>query len=328
MALGHAYAQEAPFGDRFSVEGDLGANLLMKKNGDGDYKDNLSLRGFEVKFTGKIAENIRLVIKTMLDRELRKDGANVSSDFDLENFIKEAYIKIDNVGGQPIAFVVGKHEIAFGQNHAGMPMYHNNPVYDLAKQDQVIGFTVALNYNLFGLVDSVEASVFETEAGDLSIGDVDGVSIRLTKALSKKITLEVSGMHKGNGDAEEEQRLSVGLLYRSGSWTAWAEGLYLKNNEAYPDSDFALTGGVSKEMGPGTLTVESTWIQDSLLELGLGYKLYITENVMVGPELRYTVYDGDDLGDGELVFGARTEVTFGKKPAKKYLFGPKKKPNA
>ena len=60
--------------------------------------------------------------------------------------------------------------------------------------------------------------------------------------------------------------------------------------------------------------------------MGVGYKLFITKDLTFGPEVRYTLYEGDAKKDA-LSVGARLVYTFGdvKKYHKRYLFGPKEK---
>lgn len=319
----------AIFGDRFQIQGDLPIDLIMREDPNGDMEDNLRLKGFEIQLTGKISENIKAVIRTRLDRVLRQNGQDAKSQFDVEDFIKDAYIKITNIGGQPVAFVVGKHKIAFGQNFTEMPITHENPLEGALKQQDVIGFTVALNYNLFELIDTVEFSGFETEAGDLDIGEFDGAALRLSKSINDKIKAQMSYMHKGNGHSdtlEQEDRVSVGMVYQDGAWTAWIEGVYLRNHPKYQQADLAITGGLAYTRGPGTVAVESTYIQHSLTQLGIGYKLFITKDLTFGPEVRYTMYEGGSQKDA-LAVGARIVYTFGdsKKYRKRYLFGPEEK---
>jgi opacity protein-like surface antigen len=46
--------------------------------------------------------------------------------------------------------------------------------------------------------------------------------------------------------------------------------------------------GLSRKFGPGVATMEITYIDQTLLQLGIGYSLDITENLSVGAEVRHT----------------------------------------
>ena len=53
--------------------------------------------------------------------------------------------------------------------------------------------------------------------------------------------------------------------------------------------------------------------------------LYITENLMLGPEVRYIDYKDPSGREDEVILGIRAEYKFGKKAMpKRYLFGKKR----
>lgn len=268
--------------------------------------ENLRFKGGKIKITAKLAKHIKLVLGFDLQRELIKNGVEVSDDFDFEDFFKEAYIEIKNVGGQALVFVVGKHEIAFGQDYAGLPIYHNNPVHGAAEYNEVFGFT--MRYEMDNFFDLIEISAFETEKSDLSIGEINGGSVRLTKKMNDKLKAKLSAAR-----IDEETRISLGFVFEEGKWTTWAEGLYVEGSAKYPDAGYMITGGVKRDLGPGRVAVEGSFIQDTLWQLGIGYEMPIADNVTVGPEIRYTDRENGESG---WQVGVRTTIKFGKKKRK------------
>jgi hypothetical protein len=271
-------------------------------NSTGDYLDNLNNKA-NVKISAQLSKQIKLVIGLELKSKLRANGDNTTSDFDIEKFLKEAYIEIKNIDGVPVAFVVGKHKIAFGQDFSDMPGSDLGPLHNTAKMDQVMGVTVSLDKLPF--FDLVQISGFETGAGDLKIGDLDGASIRLTKNITDQIKAQASYMHAGNGTDDDEDRVSVGLIYDNGDWTAWIEGIYTNGNS---DFDHGVSGGASKKVGPGRVVVEATYLHDALTQYGVGYKFMVGKNLEFGPEVRYVDYA--DGRDSETQILIRAKVKF------------------
>ena len=293
-------------GGVITVEGKIVSDLDWNSTVEAE---SLRFKGGKIKITAQLAEHIKLVLGFDLERQLIENGVEVADDFDFEDFLKEAYIEVKNVGGQALVFVVGKHEIAFGQDYSGLPNYHNNPVHSAAEYNEVFGFT--LRYEAKGFFDLIEFSAFETEKSDLSVGEINGGSVRLTKELTDKIKTKLSYARIG----EDETRASLGFVFEEGKWTTWAEGVYIDGNSKYPDEAFLLTGGVSRDVANGKVIVEGSLIQDALWQLGLGYELPVAKNVTVGPEVRYTSRKNGESGWSA---GVRTKIKFktgGKKKA-------------
>jgi len=93
---------------------------------DSNWKDNsgLSLRA-EMTLQAQLTESIKAVITAEIKESLVESGDWQDLDLgdsDLEEMIREAYIEVKMVGGAPVAFIVGKHEVAFGQNFSGLAM--------------------------------------------------------------------------------------------------------------------------------------------------------------------------------------------------------------
>ena len=98
------------------------------------------------------------------------DALDFNSDFDLQKFIREAYIEIRNINNIPVAIIIGKQPITFGQNIQEMPGWANSPMRNLQELREVYGLTITLTKSALGLFDQIEYSLFEQESGDLSLG--------------------------------------------------------------------------------------------------------------------------------------------------------------
>jgi hypothetical protein len=304
---------------RMQWEGKLRADYLYQQNKDGAYGNNARLKGFEIKLTDEFARNLFFVVKMKLDRDLVIDGDWKSKRWNWEEFFKEAYLRVRDVGGIHLVDVlIGKHEIAFGQDVEEMPIYHNDPLHGLVEINEVIGFTVVLtNKEFLKVFDKADFSLFETTKGDLDISDrahvelgsFDGLSVRLTRSLSKALSLNASFAHLGNGSKSSEDRASVGLIFKNGDWTYWAEGLHMKGNSKYSDADFSFETGAARDWGKGRVVVKLSSIQKALKQVGIGYIIPLDKEkaTTLAPELRYT--DNETGRDG-WVLGFRLQHKF------------------
>lgn len=285
----------ADLGGPISVSGDLSTDWVGGTDRQLTPAEELAYLNALLRISATISDDIKLVIALKLRLIFSEQGAQLPADFDLEKWISEAYITIRNFGGAPVAVIVGKHRIAFGQNISEMPMFeHNSPLYNMTRYDEVIGFTVMLQNVPF--FDLVEISKFETGRGDLDIGEINGSAVRLTKQLTEKIKSEISYMSR-----DSDRTVSLGFVFDDGHWTVWSEGVYREN------SDYGLTIGAAHKLGPGRVMIEGSYLKDSLRQLGIGYELSLQDNVTIGPEVRYTEYDN---GEGAWSLGVRTRIIF------------------
>lgn len=280
-----------------------------------------------VKLSADWQQKIRAVITTKLDRVLRQSGSAVATEMDVGNFVKDAYIEIRNIAGIPVAVVVGKQAVAFGNAMTHMPQFNESPLWGLQNKTEVFAVTVKLETGILGLFDKAEVSIFELEGGDFEIGRVNGASLRISKELTKQWFLRLSAMHMGDEDMvdEGEDRASVGLVYKSkdNSFVGWIEGIVFSNNPSYPDSNVAITaGGLLKVTKGVNVVAEYSYIQDSIQEIGVGTRVMLTQNVSAGAEVRYRDDMNNDDNDG-FIFGADVTVIFGttkKDRYRSYLF--------
>lgn len=252
-----------------------------------------------IKITADLSENVRAHVLLKLIHYFKENGStDVVNKTDLEKWLNQAYIEIHDIEGVPMAFIVGKHWVAFGANVNKMPTPENSPLFLDGLYDEVFGFTVSLEEVPF--FDLVEVSGFETEGGDLSIGDYYGASVRLTKDITDKLKAKVSHLHANNEDLDNTNSTSVGLIFADGTWTGWFEGIYLDGSKQYPDSGFGMTTGVSKKFEAGTVAVEIAYIENSLIQYGIGFLFDIVENVQVAPEIRYNDYEDGRENDWQV----------------------------
>ena len=163
------------------------------------YADNTS-GVFFVKLEARLAKNIKAYLGGYLFRRLRVNGQSVEiTPLEIDKFVSTANIEIRNIGGKPIAFIIGKQRVPFGSKIRKMPSFVNDPTYFPVNFNAgVFGFTVELEQLPF--FDLVEVSAFESQAGDLEIGTIDGASLRLTKDFGRRLKARASYMNKGHTD--------------------------------------------------------------------------------------------------------------------------------
>jgi hypothetical protein len=270
---------------------------------DSNWSDNASLSArASLTLDAQISDTVRAVITAELRQLLAENSEFVDlQDVDLEEMIREAYIEVKMVNGSPVAFILGKHEMAFGQNFSKLAMTNrgaNERMAEATRKDEVMGITVQLPANFFGMINSIEASVFENGAGDLEIGEMNNVSIRVKGDLTENIEFTASYMNE-DGGSDREQTAALGMIYTNGDWTAYVEGVGFIDNDSLADTDFAFHAGAAYDAGHGVVAVEYTWIEDSLSELSVSYETEIANGVTVGPQGTY-VLSGDNEGDASL----------------------------
>lgn len=161
------------------IEGQV--NFDVSASEKGNWERNLRTQDDEITLSLLITKGIKIVVQTELERALIIANNGVQSDaFNIEKFIEDAYIQIEtDKFGMPRAIITaGKHDMAFGQNATKMPMFKDNLLYSLTNEREVIGLTVGLPANFFGLVDKAAFSVFETGAGDLALSNGVGGTMK------------------------------------------------------------------------------------------------------------------------------------------------------
>lgn len=325
----HLHAQEDDgimLGDDFRLDYDAEINTnAMAGTQSGQAVD---LSGSFVSLSLDWRNKVRAVLTGKLEEIFQENGIELNDNFSLGEFVREAYIEIREVNGSAMAIIVGKQPMAFGQNVQAMPIFRNNPLIQLQEIDEVFGVTIDLREGIFGLFDQAELSVFETEEGDFQIGQVDGVSIRLSKMMTDQILLTLSHAEMGNNhlSSGHERRSSIGLIGEStdGMLVGWVEGMYFSNNPEYQNSSFGITTGLMMRVHEAVdVVVEYSWIEKELNEIGLGVRTHLTQNLSLGAEVRYRNYV-EASRDSDVRFGVTLTYRFGSTPYSRnetYLFG-------
>lgn len=292
----------ADLGGEVTLKGDMSSQAVFKQLSNGSDYSTIYANA-NIKLTAKISENITAVLMFRIRQDL---GAQGFSPQAIEKILSEAYIKIEDVGGKPVAFIIGKQTVPFGNLQVKLPNFELDPIVGVNYQRDVIGFTVQLEDT--GFFDLIEASVFETKSGDLSIGDIDGASVRLTKEVNDKIKIVSSAMHKGNGGAKNEDRQTVGFVFNDGNWTLWAEGIHMDGHSKYPDSKWSAVSGAEYKIDKNQRVIaQVTYISDSLTRISLAYEMQVYKDVYLSPEMAYVTRPD---GSGEWQYVMRTEVRF------------------
>lgn len=292
---------------QIALDGEVNASNFTGDYGGANFNESY------VSLSTTYKNRIRTVITAKLEEIFKENEVKLSDDFSLGEFIKEAYIEIREINGAPVAVIIGKQPVAFGQNVQAMPLFKNNPLSRLQEIREVFGLTVELSEGLFGLFDQVEVSVFESQDKDFEIGKVDGLSIRISKALTENWLATLSHAEQGNThlSTRNEKRSSVGLIGETsdGSLVGWAEGIFFSNNPEYSNSSFGITaGGMIRVHETTDIIVEYNYIEKEVRQIGLGVMVSLRENISLGAEVRYSDYVSKK---DEFSFGLNVSYTFG-----------------
>lgn len=307
---------------RVGYEAEINSNATTSTNSE----SSVNFRDSYISLNAEWKNKIRLVLTGKLDQIFKENKVTFTDDFSIEEFVQEAYIEIKEVGGSPIAIIVGKQPIPFSQKVQAMPIFSSNPVASLQNINEVFGVTVDLTEGLFGIFDQVEVSAFETERGDLKLGTIDGVSVRLSKMLTDNILFTAGHAEMGNNhlNSGHERRTSIGLVAESndGMLVGWVEGMLFSNNPTYPNASFAITAGAMVRVHRTTdVVVEFNYVEKELNQYAIGTRTALTSNLTLGVEVRYNDYQ--DTRENDVVFGVNLSYSFGSsgyKPNQEFLF--------
>gem|GEM_PF-1142143 len=296
----------------FSADAKVNLDMGIKEGGDTNIRSKDSLLRLSASFSN--------IVKASIALKLDADSNGNSKDKikDLKDFLKEAHIAIRNINGIPMAVVIGKQPMAFGQGFDGMIRPDQNSMRDMLRKEEVVGFTVALDKRLLaGVLDSIEVSAFNSNKDSLNIGDLDGYSIRVKKNFSANTQATISHLNDKN-----EKRSAIGLIWSNGEMTAWTEAIRLERMDQKTE---AVTAGVMRELEDiqglkNKIVAEITWVRNLFIEVGVGYEIQFSDNFKVGAELRRRQEDGKD--DADYNFGVRATYETGAtyKPKENLLF--------
>ena len=262
-----------------------------------------------VSLSAAYQERIRLVLIANFGHLIDANNISFNDDFDVETFIRDAYIEIRNINNMPIAIIIGKHPITFGQNIQEMPGWANSPLRRLQEIREVYGLTVTLTKGLLGLFDQIDYSLFEQDRGDLKLGKLNGHNLRFTKYLNEQVLMTIGLQQRENTDESKMRQARVGFvgMNKSGKLIGWAEGMIFSNDPDYPNSNFALTMGASYQFAKNSKVVmEFNLIEKELIQLGLGVKTSVNNSLSAGVDVRV----GQNLQSGELEYFIGVNVSY------------------
>ena len=253
------------------------------------------LRESYISASVELQEQIRAVINLNLTHIFENESLELNVEFNIQQFIEEAYIEIREFNGKPFAIVLGKRPIKFGANVEQMPFYERNPLLSNMMIDNVFGFTFEVTekiMDVIGLLNQIEFTVYESKQNDLKINEFGSFAVRGTKMLSKNFLLTLGYSNQINEGSENNQnRLNIGVVgsTKDGKILGWVEGVIFNYDPNNPDSNVGLTGGITALMTPTlSFILESTFINNSLFQIGIGVKKDFTPQLSLGVETRMT----------------------------------------
>ena len=271
---------------------ELGDDFVVSTDGSVTVQQSNEGRGLGesyVSFSAAWKEKIKAVITAQLAQAIDAEQISFKQGFDWRNFVSQAYIEIREINDMPVAVIVGKQPIQFGQNLEMMPFFQNAPVKALQQLEQVFGLTIELTKGPLGFFDEIRASFYETQAEDMSIGKVNGKNLTLTKYLSERLLLTVGLTEEERTENDETYRANIGIVgtNKSGKLIGWLEGIIFHNDPNFQNSFVAVTGGLSWEFLPtATVVTEFSMINNYVYQLGLALKKDFPDLFYVGAEAR------------------------------------------
>ncbi len=291
-------------------------DFTFKRGSDGKAQKNIDQGDATVSAQVLLTKHIKSVITMQLGQEILVDGKRAPIDSTFQHFLDEAFIEIAEVGGQPIAIVVGKSGIPFGaQDYSHMPIFENSSLVDSTDTSHMV-IAVKLDFeNLF--CDSEEFAFYNPEEDVLKPGGMNSLAFRCNKQLSDNINLQVSAKHDSKYTVHEKEEVetsaartqySAGIVYDNEIDSAWLQAFFSQNGLAPSAGSLGAVLGVAHRFIKygkdfGEIAIEGTFLKGNA-QLGVGYTYPLTENISVGPELRFIrVTDKESAEDQDLQEG-------------------------
>jgi hypothetical protein len=226
-------------------------------------------------------------------------------DFKWQEFVKDAFIEIQDIGGTATAIIIGKQPIPFGekQHLKEMPIFDRQEILKIEDISEVFGITLSLTDGLKGVFDRVDLAAFESKAGDMELGRIDSVSMRLAKKINSGTEVTISHAsigHSDDKDGKREERTVIGIITRSDDekLSGWVHGIHVLNNPQFPNASYGITVGAKWDVLPFTRVIaEYSWLSDSFSEYAIGISADLTKNTTVGLGTRYRHNNEDDSNE-------------------------------
>jgi hypothetical protein len=308
------------------LEGEAKVKATMDDSGDVGLKAEATVR------MTYMMDIFKFLIEARLMTDLEGSGVNKLT---LGKIITQANVQMTkSVYGTRVTLILGKQRMAFGQDLQRISAYINKReglTYDLNNEDEVVGLTFVLPDGVFGLVDQLAGSIYETGKGDLSVDGKLGFSLKATKALNNGLIIEASALVKNSkASSKTEARQSLGVVYKiNNTYKVFANGFLIQNNPRFPAASWGLVAGVSTKFGPGVIAVEGELIGGTAQSLVASYNLPVDswiQDLIIAPEIRLTHYE---VGSTVLEGGVTAYYPFGEKNPERldsgYRFGNSKR---
>ena len=327
----------------FGVGGVVQLNHFEHEYDNGEKNDFSNVSPRSRTFFDITSKNIVARLGVDMSRLFANNSLDLDDDFDMGTFLSDATIDIRNINGQVSAIIIGKQVIPFGLRPPNLPppSSWNDPIHAVRFITDVIGVSVELIElpGLQTLVDSIEASVFESSQFDFDIDGGLGFSIRLRKNIfTSKLDHELSASYlKMENDhlpfrRGPEERVSVGIITEtsmSEKLYAWAEWLYFKNHWVYysPESQAFTLGLTSTIFDEDTYwSSEAVWADDYTSSFATSVWRRVRQRmglqVLLGAEYRHARYEEAHYsrslaGKSDNSIGLSTRLLFYKTKAKR-----------
>ncbi|TNF30702.1 MAG: hypothetical protein EP319_04280 [Deltaproteobacteria bacterium] len=197
---------------------DLGGEITLESLREG--VTSTSVRNTAVNVEIDLNDHLRAVLIATIRDQL---SGNQNGDLEYEQIsemIYSSYIEIRQIGGRPIALILGKYASNFGTENPRFQNYIYRDEYELtARPGRVLGISVEVNEEILGA--TFAASVYRPYVGQGEYLGLAGGSYSLKKELIENLVLKYSSMI--NLDLQStEIRQSLELVYTTDKFEIWS----------------------------------------------------------------------------------------------------------
>lgn len=305
--------------------------LILRFNETSDREDSdridpnhryfLELYGTGLELSAKLDRKIRSVVQLDLAHFLSyEEGDNIilTEDVDIEKFITNAYVGIRDVGGFPMAIIIGKGTLKFGLNDRSIISHtHWNA---MKYRGGILGLTLAFDMgDKMELIDDLRLTLYEADGGDLQFNDeAIGLGIHVEKKFGQNVLLLLSYGIEDNTYLRSPENDYLNYNYSHSSTgtlsldvrfnrdiSGWTEVFFLENAKSIMDltqkddpTYFGTTVGVSVRVFNMTFVGSYLRIGNMVEEFGLGARLppaiipkRLRKNGQCGLQVYHSIYD-------------------------------------
>ena len=220
---------------------DLGDVILLESQERGVPFYNTRITSLNVQ--ADFNQHIRAVIIATLNDQLVDRFGDTPEYQRISEVILDSYIEIQNIGGKPVALILGKQASSYGSEQSHFLNYLFQDEFERTSHSQrVLGLSVELNEKILGTI--IETSFYrpyENFGGELGL---PGTSLSIKKEVIENLVIKYSSMI--NFDLQTpETKNSVELVWTSDKFETW--GNIQKFNSVYVGG--TSISGVSYQVG-------------------------------------------------------------------------------